>query len=565
MMEIAANLIEETANITLTRQFGAGGSNYTDNAQILLGNYTSGTATSYSGWGQYNFYLSGGIYTRAGKVWLDGTDSFVNAPTNFNNGQRLYLHEFLHVLGLSHPGNYNVTDPGYSYANSAVYVEDSYQYTVMSYFDESETAANFGNNGGMTPLLHDIAALQRLYGANMTTRTGNTVYGFDSNTGYEAYAFTSNASRRVFSIWDAGGNDTLNLSGFITPSVIDLREEAFSSAGTRNDGGAMLNNISIAKGAVVENAIGGEGADQITGNGANNALTGNGAEDGLSGLAGNDTLDGGIGNDMLSGGMGADSYVGGDGFDYARYDDAAHGDIVVSMNNAANAILGTSAAQGDSFSGIEGLIMGSGNDWAYGDTAANYIYGQGGNDNLFGSLGADFHDGGAGLDYARFDDASYGALQADLAGANSNTGAAAGDVYVNIEGLILTGFGDAGFGDDGFNYLYGLGGNDTLDGRGGDDYLDGGIGNDRLIGGAGRDVFQHRGVGHGTDTVTDFQGGTGLGDQANLQGMGFANFAAVLAASVQVGANLEIRSNATDKLVLLNFSISNLAADDVVL
>ena len=35
----------------------------------------------------------------------------------------------------------------------------------------------------------------------------------------------------IFTIWDAGGNDTLDLSGYYTPSVIDLREGAYSSAG----------------------------------------------------------------------------------------------------------------------------------------------------------------------------------------------------------------------------------------------------------------------------------------------------------------------------------------------
>jgi hypothetical protein len=38
----------------------------------------------------------------------------------------------------------------------------------------------------------------------------------------------------IFTIWDAGGVDTLDLSGYHTPSVIDLREGAYSSAGGWN-------------------------------------------------------------------------------------------------------------------------------------------------------------------------------------------------------------------------------------------------------------------------------------------------------------------------------------------
>ena len=32
-----------------------------------------------------------------------------------------------------------------------------------------------------TPMVDDIAAIQALYGVDTTTRTGNTVYGFNSN------------------------------------------------------------------------------------------------------------------------------------------------------------------------------------------------------------------------------------------------------------------------------------------------------------------------------------------------------------------------------------------------
>jgi Ca2+-binding RTX toxin-like protein len=289
--------------------------------------------------------------------------------------------------------------------------------------------------------------------------------------------------------------------------------------------------------------------------------------------AGPDSLYGGAGDDMMWGGFGADLHDGGAGIDYARYDDGNPGDIRVSLDNAANTAIGTGAAAGDSFNDVEGLILGAGNDTVYGDVGSNYIYGQGGNDNIYGSLGADFIDGGDGFDYTRFDDADYAGLVCDLAGANTSTGAAAGDVYVNIEGLILTGNSDMGFGNALGNYLYGLGGADTLDGREGADFLDGGLGDDSLdggtgvdtmVGGSGSDIFRHRGAGFGTDTVTDFAGGTGAGDRINLQGL-FASFAGVLATSVQIGADLHIIIGGVDRLILQNFSISNLAADDVIL
>ena len=100
-------------------------------------------------------------------------------------------------------------------------------------------------------------------------------------------------------IWDGGGTDTIDLSGFKAAARIDLHDGSFS------DVGGYVNNLSIAVGCVIENASGGKGSDQITGNAAANRLLG---------LGGNDTLDGGAGNDTLVGGAGADR------FDFARGD-----------------------------------------------------------------------------------------------------------------------------------------------------------------------------------------------------------------------------------------------------
>ncbi len=56
--------------------------------------------------------------------------------------------------------------------------------------------------------LHDISAMQYLYGANTTTRTGDDVYGFNSNTGIDYYTATDSNDKLIFSVWDSGGNDT---------------------------------------------------------------------------------------------------------------------------------------------------------------------------------------------------------------------------------------------------------------------------------------------------------------------------------------------------------------------
>ena len=82
-----------------------------------------------------------------------------------------------------------------SYENDAFFAQDSLQYSIMSYWDAYETGAqhidwsllNFAY--AATPLVHDIAAIQAIYGADPNTRTGDTVYGFNSTADRSAFDF----------------------------------------------------------------------------------------------------------------------------------------------------------------------------------------------------------------------------------------------------------------------------------------------------------------------------------------------------------------------------------------
>ena len=71
--------------------------------------------------------------------------------------------------------------------------------------------------------------------------------------------------------------DTLDFSGFASDTVMDLRQGGFSSTGIETY------NISIAYGAVIENAIGGAGDDKIRGNEVGNKLSGGAGNDALYG------------------------------------------------------------------------------------------------------------------------------------------------------------------------------------------------------------------------------------------------------------------------------------------
>lgn len=265
----------------------------------------------------------------------------------------------------------------------------------------------------------------------------------------------------------------------------------------------------------IEGIYGGAGNDRIYGDATANHFLGQGGNDILYGKAGNDTLDGSDGNDHLYGGAGADRLVGGAGQDYARYDEANHGNLTIRLDAPeAN----TGVAAGDTYSGIEGVYGGSGNDTIHGDAGANHLLGQGGNDRLYGNagndrlggaagndflyggLGADHMDGGAGTDYARYDDADYGDLVINLTSPGANTGAAAGDSYISIEGIYGGSGNDTITGNSTANHLIGNGGSDTLDGRGG---------NDVLQGASGADTFRFTtGLGaSNVDTILDFEHG----------------------------------------------------------
>lgn len=111
----------------------------------------------------------------------------------------------------------------------------------------------------------------------MTTRDGDTVYGFNSTEAADSHWNLDNWDDFfVAAIWDGGGNDTIDASGYYEDQVISLVEESFSSLG------GLTYNLSIARGAVIENAIGGAGDDFFVGNAEDNTINGG---------AGLDTID----------------------------------------------------------------------------------------------------------------------------------------------------------------------------------------------------------------------------------------------------------------------------------
>ena len=350
------------------------------------------------------------------------------------------------------------------------------------------------------------------------------------------------------------GNDTL-FGGFFGDDLLDGGDgnDTASYLGFGNNINASLetNKATFFGGSGtfigIENLIGGNNQDVLTGNDLSNRIDGSFGGDHISGRAGNDRLFGGdgfdilrgeLGNDNLRGGNDSDVLDGGDGADFLAGDkgndtmiggsgddgffwvDGDGSDLIQGGDGRDNLVFDGSLAQGDNLSLTQSganIILQRTNLvpitlTTTGIESFNAINGAGGDDVL------SVRDVGVanGVQFIQF------------AGEDGNDRLNTTNVSANI---------NAG-GGNGNDFLFGSNGNDTLLGDGGSDVLSGGNGNDRiqgaessnrgrgeidvLLGGTGRDTFVLDNFYNDGNIIADgdplnfFNGFDGTGDFARI-------------------------------------------------
>jgi Ca2+-binding RTX toxin-like protein len=430
-----------------------------------------------------------------------------------------WLHETGHALGLAHPHDNDGTStifPGVTAPFNDYGDFDMNQgiNTTMTYNDGwvagagahgASTSASYGYQMGLMAL--DIAALQLMYGANMSYRTGNDNYYVDSTNGIGS---------GYFCIWDASGIDTIIGTG--SQSVrIDLRA---ATLGLDANGGGYVSSVisgptiyaglTIAAGVVIENARGSTGADTLIGNAANNILNGLGGGDAMEGLGGNDTY----------------------------YTDNVLDSVTEAFNAGIDIVRSTVnwvlSADVEKLYILDSAVSATGNalsNYIYGNNAANTINGLAGADRLYGYLGNDLYivDSTGDLVY---ETSATGGIDTVESSVNHTLSA-------NVENLTLTGAANInGTGNTSANTIAGNSNVNFIDGKGGNDTLTGGGGNDQFL-------FTTAPGAANIDTITDFSvpNDTIRLDDAIFTSLGLGY---VSAAAFHIGASA---ADASDRII----------------
>jgi len=319
----------------------------------------------------------------AGDIWFGRTNQpYYDLAFKGTWGFSTMMHEIGHTMGLKH-GHQDYTNLDLSAffgtsprfgSQSLTPDRDGQAWSLMTYTPAPFTNSGFAGDKISQPqsyMQYDLAALQYMYGANFTSNAGDSVYTFSQTTG-EMFINgvgqgAPSGNRILLTIWDGGGNDTIDASNYANGVTIDLRPGEFSTFDQAQLANhlAAQNLTALAPGniamsllynndsrSLIENATGGVGNDIFVGNTANN---------------------------VLDGGSGSDSVI----FTNVT-------GVNVTLNDTATDVIVTHDGETDTLRGIENIGGTSGNDTITGNSLDNILTG--------GSGGADVLSGGGGND-----------------------------------------------------------------------------------------------------------------------------------------------------------------------
>jgi len=281
--------------------------------------------------GNYQETSSGYAYfpgtNLGGDIFISTKDRNVEGYYDKNHfGYTTIVHELGHAMGLKHP---------FEGGTTLASVKENMDHSIMSYTETkyvvpdfkisgSDLTVSYGNAAYQDEyMLYDVAALQAMYGANMSTKVGDTTYNID----------TSKPDYTV--IWDAGGADTIDASTSTGVCDINMKDGTLSSVNIKtieeqkqetkgfyqsnNKWNAEIeawvdssyakvadrlytgeNNLSITHGTIIENVKTGSGNDIVRDNSVNNRIeTGTGDDTIYLGAGGYDQVYCGEGNDKV--------------------------------------------------------------------------------------------------------------------------------------------------------------------------------------------------------------------------------------------------------------------------
>jgi Ca2+-binding RTX toxin-like protein len=318
----------------------------------------------------------------AGDIWFGRTSQpYYDLAFQGTWGFSTMLHEIGHTVGLKHGHqSYTNSDLSFYFGTSPRYGtqsltadRDGQSWSLMTYTPAPGTSGFAGEkmNQPQTYMQYDIAALQYMYGANFSTNSGDTVYTFSQTTGEMFVNGVSqgapSGNKILLTIWDGGGNDTIDASNYSNGVSIDLRPGQFSTVDQAQlaNHTAYQNGVAMAPGniamsllynndgrSLIENAKGGAGDDLFIGNSANNVL------------------DGGAGSDTVV-------FTGTNG-------------VNVTLNDTSADVVVAHGGETDILRSIENVTGTAANDTLVGNSQDNVLNG--------GSGGADSLSGGAGND-----------------------------------------------------------------------------------------------------------------------------------------------------------------------